>query len=41
MRNDGRHRDDELRTLDLVPDFIEQAVHSAINALELAPDARA
>jgi ribonuclease PH len=30
MRNDGRHRDDELRTLELVPDFIEQAHGSVL-----------
>ncbi len=30
MRNDGRNRDDELRTLDLVPDFIELANGSVL-----------
>jgi ribonuclease PH len=30
MRNDGRTRDDELRTLDLVPDFIELAHGSVL-----------
>ena len=30
MRNDGRSRDDELRTLDLVPDFIELANGSVL-----------
>ena len=30
MRNDGRQRDDELRTLELLPDFIEQAHGSVL-----------
>ncbi len=30
MRNDGRHRDDELRTLDLIPDFVELASGSVL-----------
>ncbi len=30
MRNDGRHRDDDLRTLDLIPDFIELAHGSVL-----------
>ncbi|HXH87040.1 MAG TPA: ribonuclease PH [Gaiellaceae bacterium] len=30
MRNDGRHRDDELRKLDLIPDFIELASGSVL-----------
>jgi ribonuclease PH len=30
MRNDGRHRDDELRTLDLIPDFVELANGSVL-----------
>ncbi len=29
-RNDGRHRDDELRALDLIPDFIELAHGSVL-----------
>ena len=30
MRNDGRHRDDELRALDLIPDFVELANGSVL-----------
>lgn len=30
MRNDGRHRDDELRALDLIPDFVELAHGSVL-----------
>ena len=30
MRNDGRHRDDELRKLDLIPDFVELASGSVL-----------
>ncbi|MCP9486085.1 MAG: ribonuclease PH [Gaiellaceae bacterium MAG52_C11] len=30
MRNDGRHRDDELRRLDLIPDFVELANGSVL-----------
>ena len=30
MRNDGRHRDDELRHLDLIPDFVELANGSVL-----------
>ena len=30
MRNDGRHRDDELRKLDLIPDFVELATGSVL-----------
>ncbi len=30
VRNDGRHRDDELRALDLIPDFIELAHGSVL-----------
>ncbi len=31
-RNDGRSRDDQLRTLDLVPDFVELAALQAAAA---------
>jgi ribonuclease PH len=30
VRNDGRHRDDELRRLDLIPDFVELATGSVL-----------
>jgi ribonuclease PH len=30
MRNDGRHRDDELRPLELIPDFVELANGSVL-----------
>jgi len=30
VRNDGRHRDDELRKLDLIPDFVELASGSVL-----------
>jgi ribonuclease PH len=30
VRNDGRHRDDELRRLELLPDFVEQAHGSVL-----------
>ena len=30
MRNDGRHREDELRKLDLLPDFVELATGSVL-----------
>jgi ribonuclease PH len=30
VRNDGRHRDDELRKLDLIPDFVELATGSVL-----------